>query len=107
MDFRRKFCRRDAELGREIVHGTAAEAIAAARKSLVVLMLMVRRGISAVVGVLFGARFGVRGIQMKRSMGIAARERERQQDHQAAQEQGSLHGMSTQLEKFRNLLNPA
>jgi hypothetical protein len=34
-------------------------------------------------------------IQVKRSVGIAARKRERQQHDQAAQEQGSPHGTST------------
>jgi hypothetical protein len=42
MDLRREFCRSDAELGREIGCGAAAEAIAAARKSLGVLMLVMR-----------------------------------------------------------------
>ena len=84
-----------------------AQAVAAARKCFVVLMLMVRRCFAAVVGVLFGARLGVSGGQMKRGMGIAARKCERQQHDQAAQEQGSLHGMSTQLQKFRNLFSPA
>jgi hypothetical protein len=37
---------------------------------------------------------------MKRSMGVAAHESERQQQDQAAQEQGSLHGTGTQLRRF-------
>jgi hypothetical protein len=45
--------------------------------------------------VLFRARLAVSLIQMERSMGIAARKRERQQHDQAAQEQGSPHGTST------------
>jgi hypothetical protein len=37
---------------------------------------------------------------MKRSMGVAADESERQQQDQAAQERGSLHGTGTQLRSF-------
>src|SRR5262249_44224530 len=66
----------------------------------VVPMLMVRRCFSAVVCVLFRARLGMSGGQMKRGMGITARKGERQQDDQATQEQGSLHGMGTQLRGF-------
>jgi hypothetical protein len=40
MDLRRELCRRDAELGRKIDGRAAAQTVAAARKSLVVLMLM-------------------------------------------------------------------
>jgi hypothetical protein len=95
MDLRGEFGRRDVELGRKIDGRTAAEAVAAARKSLVVPMLMMRRVFSGVMCVLFRARLAVSLIQMERSMGIAARKRERQQHDQAAQEQGSLHGTST------------
>ena len=95
MDLRGEFGRRDVELGRKIDGRAAAEAVAAARKSLVVPMLMMRRVFSGVMSVLFRARLAVSLIQMKRSMGIAARKRERQQHDQAAQEQGSLHGTST------------
>jgi hypothetical protein len=94
MDLRGEFGRRDVELGRKIDGRAAAEAVAAARKSLVVPMLMMRQVFSAVMCVLFRARLPVSLIQMKRSMGIAARKRERQHD-QAAQEQGSLHSTST------------
>ena len=93
MDLRGEFGRRDVELGRKIDGRTAAEAVAAARKSLVVPMLMMRRVFSGVMCVLFRARLAVSFIQMERSMGIAARKR--QQHDQAAQEQGSLHGTGT------------
>ena len=99
MDFCWKLCRRDTELGRKIDGRTAAQAVAAARKCFVVLMLMLRRCLSGVMRVLFRARLGMIGDQMKRGMGIAARKRERQQHDQTAQEQGSLHGMSTQLQR--------
>lgn len=96
MDLRGEFGRRDVELGRKIDDRAAAEAVAAARKSLVVVpMLMMRRVFSAVMCVLFRARLAMSLIQMKRGMGIAACKRERQQHDQAAQEQGSPHGTST------------
>jgi len=100
MDLRRKFGRRDAGIGRNIDGRAAAEAVAAAGKSLVVLMLMMRYAFSAVVRVLFRARLSVSGNQMKCGMGIAADESERQQHDEAAQEQGSLHGTSTELRRF-------
>jgi hypothetical protein len=78
MDFCRKLCRRDAELGRKIDRRAAAQAVAAAGKCFVVLMVVVRRCFSAVVCVLFRARYGVSSSQMKDSVGIAARKRERQ-----------------------------
>jgi hypothetical protein len=62
-------------------------------------MLMVRRCFSAVVYMLFRARLGMIDGQMKGSMGITARKRERLQHDQAAQERGSLHGMGTQLQR--------
>src|SRR5712692_322049 len=40
MDLRRKICRSDSELGRKIDRGGAAQAVAAARKAVVVLMLV-------------------------------------------------------------------
>ena len=95
MDLRGEFGRRDVELGRKIDGRAAAEAVAAARKSLVVPMLMMRQVFSAVMCVLFRARLGLSGAQMKRGMGIAACKRERQQHDQAAQEQGSLHCTGT------------
>ena len=78
MDLRREFGRRDAGIGRNIDGRAAAEAIAAARKAIVVPVLVMRRGFSAVVRVLFGARLAVSGVQVKRSMGVAACKRERQ-----------------------------
>ena len=79
------------------IHGRAAtEAVAAARKSVVMAMLMERR-LSVMVGVLFGARLVMSGVQMKRSMGVAAYESERHQQDQAAQERGSLHLANTYL----------
>ena len=59
------------------------------------------------VGVLFRARLGVSGAQMKRSVGIAACKRERQQHDQAAQEQGSLHCTGTNAKGFENVYTPA
>jgi hypothetical protein len=56
----------------------AAEAVAAARKSVVVLVL-VERHLSVVLGTLLRAGLVVRAVQMKRSMGVAADESERQQ----------------------------
>jgi hypothetical protein len=58
-------------------------------------MAMVMERCFSVVGVLFGAGLVVSTVQMKRSMGVAADESECQQQDQAAQEQGSLHGTST------------
>jgi len=78
MELRRKFGRRDARIRRKINGRAAAEAIAAARKAIVVPVLVMRRGFSAVVRVLFGARLAVSGVQVKRSMGVAACKRERQ-----------------------------
>ena len=92
-DLRRQFGRRDAEPGRKIDGRAAAEAVAAAGKSLVVRMLVERLCASALM--IFRARPAVSGIQMKRSMSVAARKCERQQHDQAAQKQGSLHGRSS------------
>jgi len=57
-------------------------------------MLMERR-FTVVVGMLLGAGLVMSFAQMKRGMGVAADESERQQQNQAAQEQGSLHGTGT------------
>jgi MFS superfamily sulfate permease-like transporter len=57
-------------------------------------MLMERR-FTVVVGMLLGAGLVMSIAQMKRGMGVAADESERQQQNQAAQEQGSLHGTGT------------
>ena len=79
MDLRRKFGRRDAGIGRNIDGQAAAEAVAAAGKSLVMPMLMLRFGFPVMVGVLLGTRRAVSDVQMKRSVGVAAGESERQQ----------------------------
>jgi hypothetical protein len=42
MDLRRELCRRDAKVRWKIDYRAAAQAVAAARKSVVVLMLMMR-----------------------------------------------------------------
>ena len=65
---------------------------------MVVLVLM-ERDLPVVVGMFFGAGIVVNGVQMTRGMGVAARERERQQHDQAAQKRGSRHGTSTQLRR--------
>jgi hypothetical protein len=91
MNLRRQIGRRDTEHGGDVDGRAAAEAIAPARKPVVMAMLMGRR-FTVVVGMLFGAGLVVRAAQMKRGMGVAADEGERQQQNQAAQEQGSLHG---------------
>jgi len=57
-----------------------------------VALVLMERDLPVVVGMLLGAGIVVRGVQMKRGMGVAARERERQQQDDAAQEQGPLHG---------------
>ena len=99
MDPRRQIGRRDTEDWRNIHGGAAAEAVAAACQPVVMAMLM-ERGLSVMVGMLLGAGLVVRAVQMKRGMGVAADESERQQQDQAAQEQGSLHGTGTQLRSF-------
>ena len=91
IDPRRQIGRRDTERGSEIHGRAAAEAVAAARKPVVMPMLMERR-LSVVMGMLFGAGLVVSTVQMKRGMGVAANEGERQQQNQAAEEQRSLHG---------------
>ena len=96
---RRQIGRRDPERGSKIDGGAAAEAVAAACQPVLMAMLMERR-FPVVVGMLLGAGLVVSAVQMKRSMGIAADESERQQQNQVAQEQGSLHGTGTQLRGF-------
>src|SRR6516164_4764581 len=95
----RQIGRRDTENWRNIHGRAAAEAVAAARKPVVMAMLMERR-FTVVVGMLLGAGLVVSPVQMKRSMGVAGDESERQQQDQAAQEQGPLHGTGTQLRRF-------
>ena len=56
--------------------------------------------------VLLRARLAVSGMQMKRGMGIAADESKRQQHDEAAQEQESLHEMSTDSGGFEPLRIP-
>jgi len=78
LDMRPEIGRRDTEDWCNI-HGRAAtEAVAAARKSVVMAMLMERR-YTVVVGTLLGAGLVVSIVQMKRSMGVPADESERQQ----------------------------
>ena len=50
--------------------------------------------------VLLRARLAMSGMQMKNGMGIAADESKRQQHDEAAQEQESLHEMSTDSGRF-------
>lgn len=95
MDPRRQLSRRVTERGSKIHGRAAAEAVAAARKS--VVMTLMERRLSVTVGVLFRAGLVMSGVQMKRSVGVAAYKSERQQQDQAAQEQGSLHGANTYL----------
>ena len=66
---------------------------------MVMAMLMDRR-FPMMVGMLLGAGLVVSVIQMKHGMGVAADEGDRQQQDQAAQEQGSPHGTSTQLRRL-------
>jgi len=99
MDPRREIGRRDTEDWRNIHGGAAAEAVAAARKSVVMAVLM-KRCFSVVVRMLLRAGLVMSTVQMKRGVGVAADESERQQQDQAAQEQGSLHGTGTQLRRF-------
>ena len=99
MDPRRQIGRRDAEDATKIYDRAAAEAVATARKSVVVLMLM-ERCLSVMVGMLLRAGLVVSTVQVKRGMGVAADESKRHQQDQAAQEQRSLHGMSTELRRF-------
>jgi len=96
---RRQIGRRDPERGSKADGGAAAETVAAARKPVVMAMLMERR-LPVAVGMLLGAGLMVSAAQMQRGMGVAAGESDRQQQDQAAQEQGSLHGTGTQLRSF-------
>src|SRR5205823_11940574 len=69
-------------------------------------MLMLRFGLALVVSMFLGARIVVSGVQMKRGMSVAAGESERQDQDQATQQQGSLHGASTYLRRIENRLIP-
>jgi len=79
MDLRRVIRQNDGKLRRETSAKGAAQAVAAARKSMVVLILVVWRGFPAVVGVLFRDRLGVSTAQIQRGRGVAADESEGQQ----------------------------
>ena len=78
LDMRPQIGWRDTEDWRNIHGRAAAEAVAAARKPVVMAMLMERR-FTVVVGMLLRARLVVSTVQMKRSMGVAADKSERQQ----------------------------
>ena len=80
---RRQIGRRDPERGSKVDGGTAAEAVAAARKPVVMAMLMERR-LPVMLRMLLRAGLVVSPVQMKRSMGVAGDESERQQQDQAA-----------------------
>jgi len=75
MRLRRQIGWRDAERGGNVDRRAAAEAVAAAGKPVVMAMLM-ERCPAVVVG----------AVEMKRGMGVAADEGQRQQHDQAAQE---------------------
>ena len=77
MDPRRQIGRRDAEDATKIYDRAAAEAVATARKSMV--MVLMERCLSVMVGMLLGTRLVVSIVQMKRGMGVAADESDRQQ----------------------------
>ena len=77
MGTRRHIGRRDTEGGSNIDGRAAAEAVATARKSMV--MVLMERCLSVMVGMLLGTRLVVSIVQMKRSMGVPADESERQQ----------------------------
>ena len=98
MNVRRQIGQRDAEHGGNVDGRAAAEAIAAARKPVVMAMLVKRR-LSLAVRMLLRAGIVASRVQMKRGMGVAAGESERQQQDDAAQEQGPLHGMITFLRR--------
>jgi hypothetical protein len=79
MDLRGVLRQSDGERRRETSARATAQAVAAARKSMVVLILVVWRGFPAVVGVLFRDRREVSTSQMQRGTGVPADESERQQ----------------------------
>ena len=71
-------------------------------------MRMLRFGLAMMVRMLLRAGHVVSGVQMKRGMGVAAGESERQQqDDDAAHEEGPLHGTITNLRKVGQNRNPA
>jgi len=69
MDPCRQIGRRDSENGSDVHGRTAAEAVTAAGKLVVMVMLMKRR-LSVMVGMLFGAGLVLRVIQMKRTWAL-------------------------------------
>ena len=73
----RQIGRRDSERGSNINGRAAAEAVATARKSMV--MVLMERCLSVMVGMLLGTRLVVSIVQMKRGIGVAAGESDRQQ----------------------------
>jgi hypothetical protein len=81
---RRGFGRSNTELGWKIGYGGAAQAVAAARKRLAALMLVMGYGFSGVVGVFLRGGFGMNATQMQRSVGVAANKSQRQKDDQAS-----------------------
>lgn len=89
MDLRADLGPSDGELWRKIGRGSAAQAVAAARKSVIVPMLVIGCSRSGLVHVLFRAGSGVSATQMQRSMGVAADESERQHQDKASEKQRS------------------
>ena len=63
------------------------------------MLMLVKRRLFLVVGMLLRAGIVVSRVQMKRSMGVAADESERHQQNDAAHEQGPLHGTITFLRR--------
>ena len=59
------------------------------------------------VRVLFRARLAVSGVEVKRSMGVAACKRERQQHDETAEVQGSLYETGRELRRVGIFKNPA
>ena len=84
MDLRPQLCSSDGELGRKKDCGSAAQAVAAARRSVIVPMLVMRRGCPDVMDVLFRTGIQVSRNQMQRGVSIAGGERQRQQQDQAS-----------------------
>ena len=62
-----------------------------------VVLVFMERDLPVVVGMLLGAGIVVSHVQMKRGMGVTAGESNRQQQDDAAQEQGPRHGTITFL----------
>jgi len=107
MNAGRQIGRREPERGGNVEGGAAAEAVATARKSLVVPMLMLRSGLALVVSMFLGARIVVSGVQMKRGMSVAAGESERQDHDQATQQAGIASRREHVPPKNRKPSNPA